>query len=107
MLHYSCDLCKRPIDLDTDIRHVVRIEVFPAVDDPSSQGVTAAAESRDVDPLEDMHELLDRLDEQDLSTFLDDAARSMRFDLCEACRQRFLRNPLGAKPAKQLKFSNN
>jgi hypothetical protein len=31
----------------------------------------------------------------------------MRFDLCDACRQRFVKNPLGVKPGKQLDFSNN
>ena len=33
MLHYSCDICKRPIIAGTDVRHVLKIEVFPAVED--------------------------------------------------------------------------
>jgi hypothetical protein len=37
----------------------------------------------------------------------DDGARSLRFDLCDACRQRFVKNPLGIKTGKQLDFSNN
>jgi hypothetical protein len=53
-----------------------------------------------------MQELLERLDEQD-DTFMDDGTRSMRFDLCDACRQRFVKNPLGVKTGKQLNFSNN
>lgn len=101
MLHYSCDLCKRPIDIHRDVRHVVKIEVFPAVEDVESD-----IELADVDNLEEMHELLENLDDQ-----ADDAAdtptRSLRFDLCDACRQRYLKNPLGAKSSKQLNFSNN
>lgn len=101
MLHYSCDLCKRPIDVKRDVRHVVKIEVFPAVED-----IDAEIELADVDNLEEMHELLESLDDA-----ADDAAdtptRSLRFDLCDACRQRYLKNPLGEKSAKQFNFSNN
>ena len=38
MLHYSCDICKRPIDTHADVHHVVKIEVFPAVDDVADHG---------------------------------------------------------------------
>jgi hypothetical protein len=54
-----------------------------------------------------MHDLLERLEEQDLAAFLDDGTRSLRFDLCDACRQRFLRNPLGIQPNKSFTFSDN
>lgn len=101
MLHYSCDLCKRPIDTRADVRHVVKIEVFPAVDD---QAVEAGGD--DADHLEEMQDLLEQLDDGD-ATALEESARSMRFDLCDACRQRFVKNPLGVKNGKQLDFSNN
>ena len=32
MIHYSCDLCKRLIDPEDDLRYVVKIEVYAAVD---------------------------------------------------------------------------
>ncbi len=106
MLHYSCDLCKRPIDATSDVRHVVKIEVFPAIDaSQSCDGQDAAAASDDADHLEEMQELLEQL--EDCEVDADDATRSMRFDLCDACRQRFVKNPLGAKTGKQLDFSNN
>jgi hypothetical protein len=54
-----------------------------------------------------MQEMLERLDEEELPAGLSDGARSMRFDLCDACRQRFVKNPLGVKPGKHLDFSNN
>jgi hypothetical protein len=101
MLHYSCDLCKRPIDVTRDVRHVVKIEVFPAVEDLGTD-----AELADIDNLEEMHELLESLDDQ-ADDADDNPTRSLRFDLCDACRQRYLKNPLGAKTAKQFKFSNN
>jgi hypothetical protein len=55
-----------------------------------------------------MQELLEQMAENgadhDLS---DDGTRSMRFDLCDACRQSFVKNPLGMKPGKHFDFSNN
>jgi len=103
MLHYSCDLCKRPIDVNRDVRHVVKIEVFPAVEDLDADDV----EFSDVDNLEEMHELLESLDERAADEVGDTATRTLRFDLCDACRQRYLKNPLGAKTTKQFNFSNN
>ena len=101
MLHYSCDACKRPIHPQNDVRHVVKIEVFPAVEDlPSSPtGLTDEA-----DHLDAMHEILERMGDDDLP--FDDGTRSLRFDLCDACRQRFVKNPLGFKTGKHFDFSN-
>jgi hypothetical protein len=112
MLHYSCDICKRPIDTHADVHHVVKIEVFPAVDDVADHDCCQGngphvASQEDADHLEEMQDMLERLDEEDLPAGLADGARSMRFDLCDACRQRFVKNPLGVKGGKQLDFSNN
>ena len=106
MLHYSCDLCQRPIDPQLGIRHVVKISVFPAVETHDDE-FTSCCEGACEDHLDDMQDLLERLEEQDLAAFLDDGTRSLRFDLCDTCRQRFLRNPLGTKPNKSLTFSDN
>jgi len=99
MLHYSCDICKRPIVAGSDLRHVVKIEVFPAVEDQPCGCPGGSVSQHDADHLEEMQDLLERLDDADL--------RSLRFDLCDACRQRFVKNPLGVKGGKQLDFSNN
>lgn len=105
MLHYSCDVCKRPIDPRCDTRHVVKIEVFPAIDEAAA-GVGDGPVD-DADHLDAVQEILERMgDSEDAATF-DDGTRSLRFDLCEACRQRFVMNPLGIKTGKQLDFSNN
>lgn len=108
MLHYSCDMCKRPIDTHDEICHVVKIEVFTAPDDceSSHDGIDDAA-ARDADHLDDVQDLLERLDEGMVGSALDDDTRTLRFDLCTECRRRFLRNPLGAKTGKKLDFSNN
>ena len=107
MLHYSCDVCKRPIDTQADVRHVVKIEVFPAVEDGGPCSGGCGERGDDADHLEEMQELLERIDDEDCSSLLDDGTVSMRFDLCDVCRQRFLRNPLGVKTGKALGFSQN
>ncbi len=89
------------------MRHVVKINVFPAVDSQKDENCTPETESLGDDHLDDMHDLLERLEEQDLAAFLDDGTRALRFDLCDACRQRFLRNPLGIQSNKSFTFSDN
>ena len=32
MIHHSCDLCKRLIDTEQDVRYVVKMEVYAALD---------------------------------------------------------------------------
>lgn len=102
MLHYSCDMCKRPIDPCCEARHVVKIDVFRAL-----EGDDACDEGDDFDHLDDVQELLQRIDEQDLAMLEDEASRTLRFDLCDECRRAFLKNPLGGKSGKSLNFSNN
>ena len=104
MLHFSCDICKRPIDSKAGGRHVVKIEVFPAIEDGQPCGCEGGGDS-DADHLEEMRDLLERLDCDE--AVIDDATQSMRFDLCDVCRQRFVKNPLGVKSGKQLDFSQN
>ena len=67
MLHYSCDFCQRPIDPSVGIRHVVKINVFPAVDSQNDENCTSESESLGDDHFDDMHDLLERLEEQDLA----------------------------------------
>ncbi len=107
MLHYSCDLCKRPIDTRSEERHVVKIEVFQAVEECRCDEV----DLDDMDHLEEVQEMLEQIEEsqldEDCNAFDEEATRVFRFDLCEACRTRFLKNPLGGSHGKKLDFSNN
>ena len=109
MLHYSCDLCKRPIDAVADVRHVVKIEVFQAVDEGAGSGCCGDHAEDAADHLDEMQDLLESIDERDLHGEGDfnGGTQSLRFDLCDACRQRFLKNPLGIRTGKKLDFSQN
>ncbi len=106
MLHYSCDMCKRPIDTCCEVRHVVKIDVFQAIDDTGG-GCDGCDDVDDFDHLDDVQDLLQRIDEQDLEMLEEEVTRTLRFDLCDECRRAFLKNPLGVKSAKKFNFSNN
>ncbi len=102
MIRYSCDMCKRNIDSEMDVRYVVRMEVFAAlnptaIDEPDD----------DRDHLQEIHDILDCLDDAEDNQIGDDVYQQMRFDLCPECRKKFLENPLGREVAKAFGFSTN
>jgi hypothetical protein len=101
MIHYSCDLCKRPIVPEDDLRYVVKIEVYAAIDPVD------ADPNDDRDHLQEMQDLLQRTADDDLDSLDDDVYQSLRFDLCPECRKKFLQNPLARQPKKQFDFSKN
>ncbi|MBS0210899.1 MAG: hypothetical protein JSS27_18300 [Planctomycetes bacterium] len=102
MIHYSCDLCKRPLDPQDDLRYVVKIEVYAAFDPVQNEDADA-----DRDNLQDLSDMLEHLDTLDSSQVGDDVYQQKRFDLCPECRKRFLRNPLGRKTSDKFDFSKN
>ena len=101
MIHYSCDMCKCELDPNHDQSYVVRMEVYPAAI------ASSAANDDDRDHLEDIHEVLERFEEFEPDGMLpeNDAYQSRRFDLCSACCQRFLQEPLGRRAKPQFDFS--
>lgn len=102
MIHYSCDLCKRPLDPDDDLRYVVKLEVYAAFDPLEMDDGDA-----DRDNLQELHEIMERMDDAASDEIGDDVYQNLRFDLCPECRKKFLSNPLGRKPAEQFNFSKN
>jgi len=101
MIHYSCDRCRRPINSDTEIRYLVTIETQAAIDSPHSD----ADDSRD--HLSELHELLERLDDEQRAEISMSAYQSQRFDLCSDCHRQFMKHPLGSDLVSQLDFSDN
>lgn len=102
MVHYTCDVCKRPLDPKDDLRYVVKVEVFAAFD-PLDLG----EQNEDRDNLEDLQDILDGADEVRAEELDNDVYQQLRFDLCPDCRKRFLKNPLGRKSTEQFDFSQN
>lgn len=102
MIHYSCDLCKRPLDPQDDLRYVVKIEVYAAFDPLQMDDSDA-----DRDNLQDLNDMLEHLDGLDNSQVSEDVYQQKRFDLCPECRKRFVKNPLGRKSTEKFDFSKN
>jgi len=101
MIHYSCDLCKQPLDPEEDLRYVVKFEVYAALDPVSSD------EDDDADHLLDLHEILERMETSSSDDVGEDVYQQMRFDLCPECRKKFVKNPLGRRTVENFEFSNN
>lgn len=99
MIQYSCDLCKRPLDSEDDLRYVVKMEIYAAFDPVEIDD--------DADNLQEIHEILERMDDVGNEQLGDDVYQQLRFDLCPECRKKFLKNPLGRKLAEQFVFSQN
>jgi hypothetical protein len=99
MIQYSCDLCKQPLDPQDDLRYVVKVEVYAAFDQVEMDD--------DTDNLQEIHELLERMDDVSSDRIGEDVYQQLRFDLCPECRKRFLKNPLGRKLVEQFDFSPN
>lgn len=102
MIHYTCDCCKRIIDPADDVRYVVKMEVYASMD-PSAEGDA----DDEHDHLEEIQQILERLEDAEDDALDQDVYQSLRFDLCPECRRKFLKNPLGREPIKQFDFSQN
>lgn len=103
MIRYSCDLCKRDLDVERDTRYVVQLEIAQVIE-PLDSG----EETDDRDYLEEIQDVLERCDHDDpLLPLCDGAPRRHRYDLCADCAKRYLHNPLGRDQLKQFNFSQN
>jgi|SRR5208282_1180765 len=102
MIRYSCDLCKRDLDLEHDLRYVVKMEIFAAMD-------TVEDEDDDNDHLQEIQDIIERLDDVEDGQIGEEVCQQLRFDLCAECRSKFVKNPLGRgnSPAKVGGFSKN
>jgi hypothetical protein len=102
MIRYSCDLCKRKLDPSSDLRYVVKMEVYAAFDPAAVND-----DDDDCDHLEEIHDILERIEDLRDDEIGDDVYQQLRFDLCPECRKKFIRNPLGREAAKAFGFSAN
>lgn len=101
MIHFTCDACGRVIPPEEETRYVVRVEVYAAIEDDSPH---AADEE---DHLEEIEDLLERIDDESEDELDSSLYQQARYDLCEGCRERFLKDPLGRRAATRMGFSKN
>lgn len=104
MIHFTCDGCQRPIRQD-EVRYVVSFEVYAACD---SLGAVDCDAEADRDHLDEIHEILQHVNEPDQDNLLDAGPyERRRYDLCAECRKRFLHNPLRIESVEEFQFSQN
>lgn len=100
MLRVTCDGCGKELGNGLE-HHVLKLELF-AANDPNE----LREEDLDEDHLDAVSELLQHcVDGGDAPVEPPYARR--RFDLCDSCRKRFLRDPLGRESAPKFHFSKN
>lgn len=102
MTHFSCDVCHCVLEAGRDLRYVVRLEVYPALD-PTAEDEALG----DRDYLMEVDDALAALGPMDLNEPDDELYEELHFTLCPECRQRLARNPLGAAMPRKLEFSEN
>ncbi|MDN3510329.1 MAG: hypothetical protein QY310_02030 [Candidatus Jettenia sp. CY-1] len=102
MVHYTCDMCGKPLLAEEDTRYVVKIEVYTACDaidmdediDEEIMEIEETVEGRD-----NIADAVDMLENGEYKTF--------RFDLCAKCHKKYLQDPLFLKSWRQTRFSEN
>ena len=102
MIHYSCDCCKRIIDLQEELRYVVRMEVYAAMDPHEPDDL-----DDDRDYMSEVQDIIERSEDAESDRIGDDVYQQLRFDLCPECRKKFLKNPVVRETAPQFDFSEN
>ncbi len=98
MLHFSCDLCGRNMQVGSDSRFIVKMEVF-AAHDPAEM----TEDDFDVDHLEEIGQLLS---DESSDALPAPAFKKLRYDLCPSCHKKFLADPL-SREATKFDFSAN
>lgn len=102
MIRYCCDLCKRELDPEEDLRYVVKMEIYAAFDP-----MTADELDDDRDHLQEIQDILERLEDSESEHIGEEVYQQLRFDLCPECRKKLGKNPLSREAAKVVNFSEN
>ena len=101
MIHYTCDRCKRQIDIAEQTRYIVQIDIQTATDQPTDDMAD------DVDHLTELHQMLEGITNEAMAEDDCESSHHGRYDLCPECHRQFMKNPLGRDAVLALGFSNN
>ncbi|NIP85171.1 MAG: hypothetical protein GTO03_06280 [Planctomycetales bacterium] len=102
MIKYCCDGCQRTMDPQNDLRYVVRMEIYAAMDTAEMDD-----DDDDRDYLAEVQDIIQRGEDAENDRIGDDVYQQLRFDLCPDCRRKFLKSPIGRETAAQFGFSEN
>lgn len=94
MIRYRCDGCGCDLPPNDSSRFIVKIEVFA-----SASTLEISAEDLAKDHAAEIEALIKQTRSMPLEELEDGVYRSLQFDLCPACRRRYLADPIGpARP---------
>jgi len=103
MLHYSCDRCNRTLDPDNELRYVVNLEAYAALDPVEADEI-----DDDRDHLLEIQEIIERLEAGDDPPVESESVyQRQRYDLCSRCYREYMKNPVGRDLPTQIEFSEN
>lgn len=102
MIHYTCDRCKRLLDPTEDLRYVVKMEVYAAMDPAGADSI-----EDDRDHLLEVHQILECYEDDQNESVSDHIYQKRRYDICPECHRKFISNPLAREQATQFGFSQN
>ena len=89
MAQFCCDMCGKPLLVDEDVRYILKVEVYAAYD-PMELTDDDLKASR----LKEIRELVKRMEHMDPKELEDQVYKKLTFDLCPACRKKYLSRPL-------------
>lgn len=101
MINYTCDRCKRQINIADQTRYIVQIDIQTAADHARDEF------EDDVDHLAELHQMLEGIGEPEMDGESSEASHHGRYDLCPDCHRQFMKNPLGRDAVLALGFSKN
>ena len=90
-----CDGCGAGLLIESDVRYLVKIEVYAAYDPLEITREDLARDHR-----QEMARLLESMSRQDPQELQDQVHRSFQFDLCPSCQRRYLEDPLRLGPSR-------
>jgi hypothetical protein len=106
MIHYTCDRCQREIETDAEVRYSINIQI-KAEFDSSDCHDCPPIDGDEADHLLELHEILERLDEEETPLPRDSGCAQRCFDLCSDCYKVYNRNPLARDIPVAIQFSEN
>lgn len=95
-----CDACQEPLLVDSQVRYVVKIEVYAAYDplEITEDDLAGATPER-------MHRLIQSMQDSDQTELNDQVYQALQYDLCPPCRRRYLADPIKAAKGESAQDS--
>lgn len=99
MIHYTCDMCGKPVNSETDerFRVLIDIEEMRPGEDDSDLDYEFSDEFNEME-----FELAGSKEKNEEALF-----QSYKFDLCRKCAEIYMNDPLARKKFRNVRFMDN